>query len=60
MSRRYCPMCETWHSQRTTVCPACGMDTELADKPRKLTRQEQLEGLADRGTDTHEEYRSEP
>lgn len=32
---------------------------EDAESPKKLTRQEQLEALADRGTDTWEEYRGE-
>ncbi len=37
-------------------CDSCGEEQEHA---RKLTRQERLEGLADSGCDTWEEYRGE-
>ncbi len=36
-------------------CPACGWEP----RREKLTRQERLQGLADRGVDTWEEYDDE-
>ena len=45
------PLDETEHP----LCPECGWHPAV----RKPTRQEQLEGLADRGVDTLEEYREE-
>jgi hypothetical protein len=51
---RYCPMCDGL--VRGDECPKCGADTERVPK---LTRQEQLEGLADRGIDTWAEFRGE-
>ena len=46
---------------RATVRPVVFADCLDADRPapRRLTRQEWLEGLADRGCDTWEEYRGE-
>lgn len=53
-AKRYCGMCD--RLVEGEECPHCGADT---DRIRKLTRQEQLEGLADRGCDTWEDYREE-
>ena len=55
---------ECGHSWRVSPdadpqCAECNsVDFDVVE-PRKLTRQEQLEGLADRGIDTWEEYRGE-
>jgi len=54
MTKRYCGMCDEWVKGRE--CPKCGADTEA---PKKLTREEKLLGLADRGCDTWSEYREE-
>lgn len=54
---RYCEMCEAYTSRKE--CKACGADTVPMPKAPKLTRQEQLQELADRGCDTWEEYRGE-
>lgn len=54
MSPRYCPLCDDLVDG--DPCPECGADTERV-VTRKLTRQERLEGLADRGIDTFEDYR---
>jgi hypothetical protein len=55
---RYCEMCEAYTN--TKECKACGADTvPVRTKGLKLTRQEQLQELADRGCDTWEEYRGE-
>jgi hypothetical protein len=58
MATRYCGPCDRLVTTRTTECPLCGADTDKVDPP-KLTRQERLEGLADRGIDTFEDYRCE-
>ena len=55
MTERYCGPCDKRVGSREIVCKKCGADTERIDRP-KLTRQEQLEGLADRGIDTWDEY----
>jgi hypothetical protein len=55
---RYCEMCEAYTTKKE--CKACGADTvPVRTKGLKLTRQEQLQELADRGCDTWEEYRGE-
>ncbi len=50
---RYCEMCDKAVTEKE--CPDCGADT-VPVPTKKLTRQEQLEGLADRGVDTWDEY----
>ncbi len=53
MSRKYCGMCDREFKTTSCECPACGFDLERLPKP---TRSEKEQGLADRGTDTREEY----
>jgi|HubBroStandDraft_6_1064221.scaffolds.fasta_scaffold816507_3 hypothetical protein len=58
MAKRYCAMCDKRVTGRE--CPLCGADTERwPEESRKPTRHERLQGLADRGVDTWEEYRGE-
>ncbi len=54
MTKRYCGMCDEWVKGRE--CPKCGADTEAL---QKLTREEKLQGMADRGIDTWSEAREE-
>lgn len=65
---RYCGMCD--RLVQKAECELCGADTdsltpdEVAELEglgvrRKLTRAERLQGLADRGIDTWEDYRGE-
>lgn len=56
MAKRYCGMCDKLVTGRE--CPLCGADTDKwpEDPP---ARNERLQGLADRGCDTWEEYRGE-
>lgn len=53
--RRVCECLEG--DERRETCWHCADDH--APRLRRLTRQEQLEALADRGVDTWEEYRGE-
>lgn len=53
-ARRYCPPCD--RLVLGDECPRCGADTERIPI---LTRQEALQGLADSGVDTWEDYRGE-
>lgn len=55
--RRYCGPCDALVDG--DPCPECGADTERVERPRRLTRQEQLEAMADAGIDTWAEYREE-
>ena len=44
----------------TCTCSGCGERTVACScRRKKLTRQERLQGLADRGIDTWEDYRGE-
>ena len=54
---RYGDPCPETGYDGDDLCPDC----KAGDPPvrRRLTRQERLEGLADSGCDTHEEYREE-
>lgn len=54
MTLRYCGPCDAL--VKGDPCPRCGADTE---RVKKLTRQERLQGLADSGVDTWEDYRCE-
>lgn len=56
MNRYYCPLCDEIVAD--DPCPDCGTDTDRIE-PRPLTRNEQLEALADAGIDTWEDYRCE-
>ncbi len=40
-------------------CRHCGMDQSIVVSRHKLTRMERLQGLADSGVDTWEDYRGE-
>ena len=57
--RNYCldPYCDEEPEVKGELCRT-HQDEEAATH-RKLTRQERLQGMADRGTDTWEEYRGE-
>ena len=59
MTQKYCAMCDKIGSTDADDCPVCGFELERVTPRRKLTRQEQLEGLADSGVDTWEDYRGE-
>ena len=60
MSLKYCGMCDKIAEATEDECPECGYDLErVGPHHRKMTRQERLEGLADRGVDTWEDYRGE-
>lgn len=62
-----CVYCGQWFegTDDDPYCSAlCGRyammdDEEFESFPRRLTRQEHLQGLADRGCDTWEDYRGE-
>jgi predicted amidophosphoribosyltransferase len=56
MTEYYCGPCDKL--VRKPVCSSCGADADKIKRP-KLTRQEGLQWLADRGIDTWEDYRCE-